>query len=447
MSTVRSSIAVFLLGVAPAIAATGELPPGTQLSVRLTSAIPAHAKAGLPVTAVLVAPVAQAGTILLPSGVTVGGMVEAAGKLSTEHRHPYVQLAFGEIRGLSAQTLAIQARVVEVDNARESVDTEGRIVGLGNVHARPTAVDALLLLAMHGHPIAFLAAEAGKLGIREAKRAPIQYGAGTELTLTLLAPFSPPLPAPGSGPDRWDLSRDLVLERLASALPVRAETARFKQPSDLTNVLLVGTRDDVREAFLAAGWAEARPLGVKTAARAFLALASRHGYKPAPVSRLELQGASPDLVFEKQNNTLAKRHHVRIWSRQERFGDEAVWLGAASHDVGIVFDRKHRTFTHRIDRRIDDERGKIMSDLEFTGRVRASGLVERPDVPSQTENATGDPVVTDGRLAVLWLGEADRYRGFLSTTCERSDSYRLSSSGDASSRCTRRRLVPSSAEE
>jgi LssY C-terminus len=402
--------ALLFLSVAPAIAAPAELPAGTELSVRLTSAIPAHANAGQPVTTVLVVPVTQAGVVILPSGVTVSGVVEAAGELRAEHRHRYLQLAFDEIRGLSSRPLAIQARVAEVDNARETVDPEGRIVGLGNIRARPTAVDALLLLAAHGHPIAFVAAEAGKLGLRAVERAPIEYDAGTELTLKLLAPVSPPSPSPGSGPDLPDLSRDPVLERLASALPVRAVTARLKQPADLTNVLLLGTGDDVREAFLAAGWTEARPLGVKSVARAFLALAHRHGYKPASVSRQELQGAPPDLVFEKQNNTLAKRHHVRIWSREERFRGETVWLGAASHDVAIFFDRKRRTFTHRIDPRIDDERDKIMSDLAFTGRVRAAGLVERPDVAAQSGDAPGDAVVTDGRLGVLRLATGSSCR-------------------------------------
>jgi LssY C-terminus len=412
ISSQRSAVstAVLLLGLAPASAAPAELPAGTELAVRLTSAIPAHAKAGLPVTAVLVVPVTQAGVVILPSGVTVGGMVEATGQLRAEHRHPYLQIAFREIRGLSSQPLAIQARVADVDNARETVDAEGRIVGLGNVRARPTAVDALLLLAAHGHPIAFVAAEAGKLGLRAVEHAPIKYAPGTELMLKLLAPVSPPSPAPGSGPDLPDLSSDPDLERLASALPVRAETAKLKRPADLTNVLLLGTRDDVKEAFLAAGWTEARPLGVKSVARAFLALAHRHGYKPAPVSRQRLQGAPPDLVFEKQNNTLAKRHHVRIWSREERFGGEAVWLGAASHDVAIFFDRKRRTFTHRIDPRIDDERDKIMSDLAFTGRVRAAGLVARPDVAAPSGDATGDAVVTDGRLGVLRLATGSSCR-------------------------------------
>jgi electron transfer flavoprotein alpha subunit len=42
-------------------------------------------------------------------------------------------------------------------------------------------------------------------------------------------------------------------------------------------------------------------------------------------------------------------------------------------------------------------------DLVFTGRVKALSLVERPNAPRQSENATGDKLETDGRLAVLVL--------------------------------------------
>ena len=47
----------------------------------------------------------------------------------------------------------------------------------------------------------------------------------------------------------------------------------------------------------------------------------------------------------------------------DRFG---VGLARGRRDVAVFFDRKRRTFTHRIDPRIDDERDKIMSDLAFT---------------------------------------------------------------------------------
>lgn len=85
------------------------------------------------------------------------------------------------------------------------------------------------------------------------------------------------------------------------------------------------------------------------------------------------------------------------------FRARLLWLAAATHDIGIVLDRRDKTFTHRIDGRIDDERDKLMADFEFTGRVQATGLLERPTVPRLSQNGTGDSVETDGRLGVLVL--------------------------------------------
>jgi hypothetical protein len=76
---------------------------------------------------------------------------------------------------------------------------------------------------------------------------------------------------------------------------------------------------------------------------------------------------------------------------------------AATHDIGIDFSEADRTFIHRIDSQIDRERDKVVDDLLFTGRVQRFDLVERPAVPRQGRNATGDNLETDGRIAVLLL--------------------------------------------
>ena len=203
-------------------------------------------------------------------------------------------------------------------------------------------------------------------------------------------------PAP-SAEERAEL-RDLV-----ALQPLRAVAAKNGQPADLTNVLLIGSADEVARAFAAAEWTRALPGGMKADTKAFIALAGRHGYQPAPVSLLTLDGRRPDLVFEKQNNTLARRHHVRIWSRPQRFRGRPVFLGAATHDVGIFFSSQQKTFTHRIDARIDRERDKIVDDLAFAGFVDARTLVDRPQVPRSGTNAAGDRIETDGAVAALVL--------------------------------------------
>lgn len=116
-----------------------------------------------------------------------------------------------------------------------------------------------------------------------------------------------------------------------------------------------------------------------------------------------IDGQKPSFVFEKENNTYAKRHHVRIWHRPQSFAGQPIWIGAATHDIGIVFSHKARTFSHSVGSNIDDERFKIQNDLTFTGDLLAAGLIARPAAPKSFQNATGDHLRTDGSIAILRL--------------------------------------------
>jgi hypothetical protein len=126
------------------------------------------------------------------------------------------------------------------------------------------------------------------------------------------------------------------------------------------------------------------------------------GYPTAPVSTLLFQGNQPDFVFQKSLNTISKRHHIRIW----RFGTAdgvPLWLGAATHDTGVAFQRDTFSFTHRISPQIDVERTKVANDLHFTGCVEPPVLVDRPDAvrQSRASKSARHGVDSDGKLAVL----------------------------------------------
>ena len=213
------------------------------------------------------------------------------------------------------------------------------------------------------------------------------------------APLEIAEPAPWVPPP----AADSALSAFVQALPFRTQSAKHHTDSDVTNLLFVGSEAQVAAAFAGAGWTRARSMGVRARLRGLVALATRRSYKAAAVSRQELESLPPDLVFQKQNNTLAKRHHVRIWKYCQGPVGETVWVGAATHDVAIVFDRRHHAFTHRIDPRIDFEREKIVNDLQLTGQVASVSLVDRDDAPPITEGTGVAAMETDGRMAVLVL--------------------------------------------
>ncbi|HXE13673.1 MAG TPA: LssY C-terminal domain-containing protein, partial [Bryobacteraceae bacterium] len=95
--------------------------------------------------------------------------------------------------------------------------------------------------------------------------------------------------------------------------------------------------------------------------------------------------------------------HIRIWQTGKSYMGSPVWIAAATHDIGISFSRKDKTFTHSVNSDIDLEREKVVDDLVFTGDVKAWRLIARPDAPRKFQNATGDNLSTDGAIAIVVL--------------------------------------------
>jgi hypothetical protein len=75
----------------------------------------------------------------------------------------------------------------------------------------------------------------------------------------------------------------------------------------------------------------------------------------------------------------------------------------ATHDTGISFSAENRTFIHRIDSSIDREREKVANDLIYAGHVASMLMADRLNIPRNAQNATGDNLSTDGKIAVLLL--------------------------------------------
>jgi hypothetical protein len=181
-----------------------------------------------------------------------------------------------------------------------------------------------------------------------------------------------------------------------AAVPVRVTGGGGAAVADIINLAFRGSGEDVAEAFLGAGWSTADPLTARTFARSYRAFTEMQPYPTAPVSPLRYEGRLPDLVFQKSLNSMAKRHHIRLWRVESPEGP--LWLGAATHDVGIAFDWKRISLTHRIDSDVDLERDKVLADLSFAGCVKHSGRIERPELA--VRNAR---LATDG---ALWFLEA-----------------------------------------
>jgi hypothetical protein len=395
-----------LAGVVFAIALVGaEAPKGTEVHLRLKTKIASNAsKAGEAVEAVLIRPVVGPGGVLIPAGAIAQGTVKQAQPATRPDERAILHLEFTGIGAPGAKPVPFAAVLKEVENAREGVDKDGRINGILAAET-PTAKleQGIQRVAQRFSRLGDFLSVAKSAMVKEAD-AEIVYEPGTDMILETTGPVK--WDGPGKiGPEPGDIPNMADLERLALGQPFQTVAESPAKPSDITNLMFLGTEAELRGAFAAAGWNTAAQLSAVSKLETFRAIAENRGYKEAPMSTLLLEGARPAFDFQKQNNTFAARHHLRIWRRPDTFLDKPVWVCAATHDTGIEFSAENRTFIHKIDSLIDRERSKVVNDLIFGGRVKGLALIDRPAVPKETKNATGDTVKTDGRVAVLLLGQ------------------------------------------
>jgi hypothetical protein len=402
-SFLNGSAALALLACAAAPAAI-QVPAGTQLGVRLTTRVSTlNAKAKDPVEAVVVTPVVIGGQFLVPAGSKLRGVVEKTANSTKPDERSTLLLGFNEVE-IEGAKYKIAARVAGVDNARETIGDDGTISGILTGETISGRIDAgLNKLAEKASGFADVLATVKK-AVLTAPESDITYQAGTDMELALTAPLElKKAPGPGPAAKLVPVSDEEALYTLVNGEPFQTWAESPSKPSDITNIMLIGSKEAIAQAFHDAGWATAAELSADSKFETFRAIASQRGYKEAPVSVLLLEQHPPDTVFEKLTNTFAQRHHLRVWSRPDRFDGKPVWVVAATHDTGIDFSEQNRTFIHKIDSNIDRERAKVVNDLLFTGRVQSVALVERPKVPTSGQNATGDNLVTDAKMAVLIL--------------------------------------------
>jgi hypothetical protein len=377
-----------------------KLPSGTTIQVRLSTMSTSSSAAETEVEAEVVAPLLVGGRVLIPQGARVTGAVKSATPPKTDVRAT-LHIQFSQLTLPDGAKLPISARVYALDNARESVSDEGVILGILASETLTEKVDRGLesLGSRHSGLADFLATIKGAV-VQKADTG-IVLASGAELALSLVEPLEVQGEYPFSTISQIEPAEDLAA--LVRAQPFQTTAQKPPSPSDVTNLMYLGTREQIVAAFEAAGWSTAAELGAASGLETVRAVLEQRGYKEAPMSVLMLEGKPPDLTFQKQYNTFAKRHHLRIFRRPDQFQGTEVWVCAATHDIGIEFSPENRTFIHRIDSQIDKERAKVVLDLMHADKVQAVALVDRPEVPVTSKNATGDEIVTDGKMAVLLL--------------------------------------------
>jgi hypothetical protein len=191
-------------------------------------------------------------------------------------------------------------------------------------------------------------------------------------------------------------------------------------PGDPVNLVLIGTRQQLRDAFAIAGWSEADRLGLTSSWRMVRAFVFNSPYATAPFSTLYLFGRGQDIGFQKAiDNSPRKRHHIRFWAssltRAEatvgtvdfwlntdlpQHHERVLWVGAGTKDTGLSYTQLTFQITHATDADTNIERDYIIAELQ-KNRVIVDVNSYRSGQRLPTERV--NHYLTDGKVTVASL--------------------------------------------
>ena len=195
-----------------------------------------------------------------------------------------------------------------------------------------------------------------------------------------------------------------ITQDLLDQIPRRVSDPQGN-PGDMVNVLIVGSQDEVVNAFTSAGWVQVDKSVGGTVLEGALTTFAKKDYLTMPMSTLYLFGRAQDYGFAHAEpvRVVMSRNHLRVWKSPYEMDGRPIWCVAATHDVGFERDQRNNGVTHKIDPAIDGEREYVNATLSGTGFVVQRDHVT-PSTPLTTaKTATGGEFHSDGRIVVLVL--------------------------------------------
>jgi hypothetical protein len=191
---------------------------------------------------------------------------------------------------------------------------------------------------------------------------------------------------------------------LLSKIPRRVSDPNGN-PGDMVNALIVGTQDQMVQAFTTAGWVKVDKSVGNALFSAVMNTLEKKDYLTMPMSTLFLFNRPQDYGFAHAEpvKVAMSRNHLRVWKSPYEVDGRPLWCVAATHDIGFERDQRNNGVTHKIDPAIDGEREFVNGTLSGTGLVVQRDHVTPADPLTTAKTATGGEFHSDGRILVLVL--------------------------------------------
>ena len=195
-----------------------------------------------------------------------------------------------------------------------------------------------------------------------------------------------------------------ITPELLAKLPRRVNDPQGN-PGDMVNILIVGTEDQMVNAFTTAGWVHVDSTVGGTVVNALMDSFEKKDYLTMPMSTLVLFNRPQDYGFAHAEpvRVAMTRNHLRVWKSPYEVGGRPLWCVAATHDIGFERDQRNNGVTHKIDPAIDGEREYVNATLSGTGLVVMRDHATPENAVKEAKTATGGSWNSDGRVLVLVL--------------------------------------------
>jgi len=194
---------------------------------------------------------------------------------------------------------------------------------------------------------------------------------------------------------------------LFSRIPRRV-TDKQGHPGDMVNFLILGSEPAMQQVFTTAGWVKVDADVQDAILHGLLESISKESYVTMPMSQLYLFGRPQDYGWAHAEpiSVVKTRNHLRIWKAPFQVNGETLWVGAATHDIGLERDKRNNGITHKVDPDIDLERDYVEKTLSSTGLVSEIAYF-LPDNPlKEAKTATGGSFHSNGKVLVMKLAES-----------------------------------------
>jgi len=193
--------------------------------------------------------------------------------------------------------------------------------------------------------------------------------------------------------------------------------------SDPLNIGVISTRRELIIAMEKAGWHQCDPKTPHNVIKQIVTVVLGQKYLRSHVSSLYLFGRKQDIAFTRPvKKTNLKRHHVRFWAttfddkqrlsphsihwhnrKAHVHGDELLWVGAASLDVGLMPIRHNLQLTHMVDPDTNKEREMIVRGITASSIVSKIDQIKLGDPYRLVNRTWSGELNTDGLMKVVRL--------------------------------------------